>query len=179
MDAARFARPGTREPSPDWGGLGSFVLTSMAAFDQVAEDLPEGAVRAPLLELLDDEVDVTPGRYTAVANEPSREELARKWSHFDSLLSELTDHSRHLSRLAFDAGASRTATTVGDLVKAGALTLRVGQQPTESAAVDDGAAVPLLTITDLLHDGVPGAVVPDGSAGRTASRGEPPRGVRP
>ncbi|MFI1185959.1 N-6 DNA methylase [Streptomyces californicus] len=172
MDATRFARPGTREPSPDWDGLGSFVLTSMAALDQVAEDLPEGAVRVPLLELLDDEVDVTPGRYTAVANEPSREELARRWNHFDSLLSELTDHSRHLSRLVLDDGTSRTATTVGDLVKAGALTLRVGQQPPDSAAVDDGAAVPLLTIADLLHDGVPGAVVPAGSAPAIAEEGD-------
>ncbi|MGW3389397.1 N-6 DNA methylase [Streptomyces cinereoruber] len=169
VDATRFARPGTREPSPDWGSLGSFVLTSMAALDQVDQDPPEGAVRVPLLDLLDDEVDVTPGRYTAVANEPSHEELARKWNKFDSLLTDLADHSRHLSRLAFETGTPQTTTTVGDLVKAGALTLRAGQQP---ATTGDGGTVPLLTIADLLHDGTPSGVVPTGSAPTVAEEGD-------
>lgn len=53
---------------------------------------------------------------------------------------------------------------MGDLVKAGALTLRAGQQPPESAAAARGAAVPLLTIADLLHNGTPSGVVPTGSA---------------
>lgn len=172
VDATRFARSGTREPSPDWGGLGSFVLAAMATLDQVDRQPPEGAVRVPLLDLLDDEVDVTPGRYTAVTSEPSGKELVGKWHEFGSLLTDLADHARHLSALDFEAGTSPTTTTVGDLVKAGALTLRAGQQPPESAATARGAAVPLLTIADLLHDGTPGGAVPTGSAPAVAEEGD-------
>ncbi|MEU2095298.1 N-6 DNA methylase [Streptomyces globisporus] len=172
MDATHFARPGTREPSPDWDGLSSFVLASMATLDQVDQDPAKGAVRVPLLDLLDDEVDVTPGRYTAATDEPSREELADKWSAFETLLTELADHSRRLSRLDFETGTSQTTTTVGDLVKAGALTLRAGQQPPETAATARGATVPLLTIADLLHDGTPSGMVPTALAPAVAKEGD-------
>ncbi|MGW3862431.1 N-6 DNA methylase [Streptomyces sp. NPDC005047] len=172
VDATRFSRPGTREPSPDWGSLGSYVLTAMAALDQPDQEPPQGAVRVPLLDLLDDEVDVTPGRYTAAAAEPSRKELAGRWEEFGSLLTDLADLATHLSALDFEAGTPQTTTTVGDLVKAGALTLRAGQQPPESAAAVAGAAVPLLTIADLLHDGTPSGSVPTGSAPAVAKEGD-------
>ncbi|MFL9683491.1 N-6 DNA methylase [Streptomyces sp. KL110A] len=172
VDATRFARSGTREPSPDWSGLGSFVLTSMTALDHVDQDPPKGAVRIPLLDLLDDEVDVTPGRYTATTAESSREELTVKWGDFGSLLTDLADHARLLSALDFETGASQAVTTVGDLAKAGALTLRAGQQPLESAATARGADVRLLTIADLLHDGTPHGVVPTGSAPAVAEEGD-------
>ncbi|MFE0701636.1 N-6 DNA methylase [Streptomyces sp. NPDC058872] len=171
VDATHFARSGTREPSPDWDGLGSFVLTSMAALDRVDQAPPEGAVRVPLLDLLDDEVDVTPGRYTAAA-EPSREEIAVEWGNFGALLTDLADHARHLSALDFEAGTSRTVTTVGDLAKAGALTLHAGRQPPESAATARGAHVRLLTIADLLHDGTPHGAVPADSAPVVAEKGD-------
>ncbi|MGW0547735.1 HsdM family class I SAM-dependent methyltransferase [Streptomyces altiplanensis] len=172
VDATRFARSGTREPSPDWDDLGTFVLTSMAALDQVHQDPPKGAARVPLLNLLDDEVDITPGRYTAATAEPSREELAAKWNGFGSLLTDLADHARRLSALDFEAGASQTTTTLGDLVKAGALTLRAGQQPLEPTATAREATVPLLTIADLLHDGTPSGVAPTGSTPAIAEEGD-------
>ncbi|MGW2238575.1 N-6 DNA methylase [Streptomyces sp. NPDC001759] len=172
VDATRFARPGTREPSPDWDSLGSYVLTAMATLDQPDQEPPQGAVQVPLLNLLDDEVDVTPGRYTAAAAEPSRKELAGKWDEFGSLLTDLADHATRLSALDFEAGTPQTTTTVGDLVKAGALTLRAGQQPPESAAPAGGVAVPLLTIADLLHDGTPSGTVPTGSAPAVAEEGD-------
>ncbi|MFJ8129785.1 N-6 DNA methylase [Streptomyces hydrogenans] len=172
VDATLFARSGTREPSPDWNGLDSFVLTSLAALDQVDQDPPKGAVRVSLLDLLDEEVDVTPGRYTAMTTEPSREELTLKWCGFGELLTDLADHARVLSTLEFETGASQTVTTVGDLAKAGALTLRAGQQPLESASTARGADVRLLTVADLLHDGAPHGVVPAGSAPVAAEEGD-------
>ncbi|MFG2383997.1 N-6 DNA methylase [Streptomyces avermitilis] len=172
VDATGFARSATREPSPDWGGLGSLVLTAMATLDQADQELPKGAVRVPLLDLLDDEVDVTPGRYTAATAEPSRKELAGKWDEFGSLLTDLADHAQHLSVLDFEAGTPQTTATVGDLAKAGALTLRAGQQPPESATPTRGAAVPLLTIADLLHDGTPSGLVPTDSAQAIAEEGD-------
>ncbi|MFD3436684.1 N-6 DNA methylase [Streptomyces sp. NPDC058685] len=172
VDATRFARSGTREPSPDWDSLGSFVLTAMATLEQADQEPPQGAVRVPLLDLLDDEVDVTPGRYTATTAEPSRKELAGRWDDFGSLLADLADDARLLSALDFEVGTPRTTATVGDLVKAGALTLRAGQQPPESVAPARGATVPLLTIADLLHDGTPSGVVPTGSAPSIAEEGD-------
>lgn len=172
VDATRFARPGTREPSPDWDALGSFVLTALATLDHPDKESPEGAVRVPLLDLLDDEVDVTPGRYTASAAEPSPKELAAKWGEFGSLLTDLADQARYLSVLEVEAGAQQAMTTLGDLVKAGALTLHAGQQPPEAAAPARGATVPLLTVADLLHDGRPGQVLSTGSAHAIAEEGD-------
>ncbi|MEH0416897.1 N-6 DNA methylase [Streptomyces sp. B21-083] len=172
VDATRFARPGTREPSPDWDGLGSFVLTAMATLDQVDQEPPKGAVHVPLLDLLDDEVDVTPGRYTGATAEPSRKELADKWAEFGSLMTDLADHAQRLSALDFGAGTPQTTTTVGDLAKAGALTLRAGQQPPDSAATAPGGTVPFLSIADLLHDGTPSGMVPTGSAPVVAEEGD-------
>ncbi|MEU9097411.1 N-6 DNA methylase [Streptomyces sp. NPDC048361] len=172
VDATQFARPGTREPSPDWDSLGSYVLTAIAALDQPKRKLPQGSVRVPLLDLLDDEVDVTPGRYTAVTAEPSRQELAAQWGEFASLVTDLADQARHLSGLGFETGTAQTTTTVGDLVKAGALTLRAGQQPPDAAAPARGASVPLLTVADLLHDGTPSGSVPAGAAPAIAEEGD-------
>jgi SAM-dependent methyltransferase len=173
VDATRFARPGSREPSPDWDALGSFVLTAIATLNRPDQDPPEGAVRVPLLDLLDDEVDVTPGRYTASTAEPSHRELLASWGEFGSLLTDLADHAQHLSSLDFEAATTpQTTATVGDLVKAGALTLRAGQQPLETVTPTGGAAVPLLTIADLLHDGSPGGLLPTDSAQAIAEEGD-------
>jgi SAM-dependent methyltransferase len=172
VDATRFARPGSREPNPDWDALGSFVLTALATLDHPGQEPPEGAVRVPLLDLLDDEVDVTPGRYTASTTEPSPRELTAKWGEFGSLLADLSDHAQHLSGLGVEAGTSPTTTTVGDLVKAGALTLRTGQQPPETTAPTGGAALPFLTIADLLHDGSPGGLLATDSVHAIAEKGD-------
>ncbi|MGW3170964.1 N-6 DNA methylase [Streptomyces sp. NPDC001153] len=172
VDATHFARPGTREPSPDWDALGSFVLDALATLDRPGQDPPEGAVRVPLLDLLDDEVDVTPGRYTASTAEPSPKELVARWDEFGMLLTDLADHAQYLSELDVESGTSATTATVGDLVKAGALTLRAGQQPPETTQPAGGAAVPLLTIADLLHDGSPGGILSTDSAQAVAEEGD-------
>ncbi|NWF29449.1 N-6 DNA methylase [Streptomyces sp. PKU-EA00015] len=157
VDAAGFGRSGVRETGPDWGVLSSFVLDAVAELDRPEAKLPEGAVRVSLLDLLDDEVDVTPGRYT-VSGETSDVDLAASWDELSGALGELTHLTQHLSKLGFLEGESRTTATVGDLVKAGALTLRVGQQPTATGPVQ-GEGVPLLTVPDLLMDGTPSGTV--------------------
>ncbi|MEV0179012.1 N-6 DNA methylase [Streptomyces sp. NPDC050625] len=172
VDATGFARSGTREPSPDWDALGSFVLTALATLDHPGQEPPQSAVRVPLLDLLDDEVDVTPGRYTASASEPSPKELSKNWSEFGALLTELADQAQHLFVLDVETGTQQTTTTVGDLVKAGALTLRAGLQPLETTAPVSGNAVPLLTITDLLHDGAPSGLLATTSAHTLAEKGD-------
>lgn len=172
MDATRFARPGAREPGPNWDALGCFVLSALETLDRPDGDLPESAVRVPLLDLLDDEVDVTPGRYTASSTEPSGIELAASWKELGASLADLAGHAQHLSKLHFEAETLQTTATVGDLAKAGALTLRAGQQPSETAASPREAAVPLLTIADLLMDGTPSGLLSTDSAHAIAEEGD-------
>lgn len=169
VDATRFGRPGAREHGPDWGALSSFALDAVAELDRPEAKLPEPAVRVSLLDLLDDEVDVTPGRYTAAGTETSGLELAASWDELSGALGELTQLTQQLSKLHFEEGESRTTATVGDLVKAGALTLRTGQQPTGSV---QGEGVPLLTVPDLLMDGTPSGTVSATIEHTTAEEGD-------
>ncbi|AVH55380.1 MULTISPECIES: N-6 DNA methylase [Streptomyces] len=172
VDATHFARPGAREPGPDWDALGSFVLSAVEALDRPDDDLPESAVRVPLLDLLDDEVDVTPGRYTASSTEPSGIELATSWGQLGASLTDLAGQVQYLSKLGFEAETPQATATVGDLVKAGALTLRAGQQPSETAAPPRKTAVPLLTVPDLLMDGTPSGLLLADSAHTIAEEGD-------
>lgn len=173
VDATNFARPGAREPGPDWDALDSFVLSAMETLDHPEADPPQSAVRVPLLDLLDDEVDITPGRYTASSPEPSSTELAFSWEEFGGLLNDLADHARRLSALGFDAESSQPAVTVGDLAKAGALTLRAGQQPPDTPAPSRKATcVPLLSVADLLRDGSPSGLMPAGTGHAVAEDGD-------
>ncbi|MFJ2302184.1 N-6 DNA methylase [Streptomyces sp. NPDC087787] len=172
VDATRFARPGAREPGPDWEALRSFVLAALEVVDQPDRNPPEGAVRVPLLDLLDDEVDVTPGRYAASGKEPSHAELAASWRELTTRLADLTGCAQYLAGLDLQPRTPQTTATVGDLVKAGALTLIAGQQPADGAPSSGAAGLPLLTVSDLLLDGVPSGRVPEGSAHAVAEEGD-------
>ncbi|MFF8841407.1 N-6 DNA methylase [Streptomyces sp. NPDC015127] len=172
VDATPFARPGAREPGPDWDALSSFVLRAVSELDDPDAELPEGAVRVSLLDLLDDEVDVTPGRYTSVGAEATGAELAASWGELSEALGELTQLAQVLSKLGLTEGEARATATVGDLVKAGALTLRSGQQPAETTGPSQGGAVPLLTVPDLLIDGVPSGSVPADAEHTVAEDGD-------
>lgn len=171
-EAAGHSRPGAREPGPDWDALGAFVLSALEVLDRPDTDPPESAVRVPLLDLLDDEVDVTPGRYTASSTEPSGIELAASWGQLGASLADLAGHVQYLSKLGLEAETPLATATVGDLVKAGALTLRAGQQSSETAAPSPEAAVPLLTVPDLLMDGTPSGLLPADSAHTIVEEGD-------
>lgn len=172
VDATRFARPGSREPGPNWDALDCFVLSALETLDRPDDDPPESAVRIPLLDLLDDEVDVTPGRYTASSTEPSGVELAASWEELAESLADLAGHAQHLSKLGFETEALQTTATVGDLVKAGALTLRAGQHPLDTLASRRDPTIPLLTVADLLMNGRPSGVLPANSAQAVAEEGD-------
>ncbi|MFJ3548136.1 N-6 DNA methylase [Streptomyces sp. NPDC090114] len=164
VDATRFARTGTRESGPNWESLRAFSFSALEALDRPDSDLPDGAVRVPLIELLDDEVDVTPGRYASVTAEPSGLELAAAWREAGTALTDLARRAERLSELRFSADLPQTTTSVGDLVKAGALSLRSGQQTLDGTTAPGRNSVPLLTVADLLTDGAPSGLVAAGSA---------------
>ncbi|MGA5076642.1 N-6 DNA methylase [Streptomyces griseoincarnatus] len=164
VDATRFAKAGTRESGPHWEPLRAFALSALEALDRPSAELPDGAVRVPLIELLDDEVDVTPGRYASVAAEPSGLELAAAWKEAETVLTDLARRAERLSELRFSPDRPQTTTSVGDLVKAGALSLRSGQQTVDGSTAPGRDSVPLLTVADLLADGTPSGLVAAGSA---------------
>ncbi|MER5554281.1 N-6 DNA methylase [Streptomyces sp. NPDC002793] len=172
IDATRPAGPGAREQGTDWDRLTDFVLSAIAQLDTPEGALPDGAVRIPLLDLLDDEVDVTPGRHTSAGGDPSGAELTSSWAELTESLARLTELSGHLSKLSLSAGNPRTTVTVGDLVKAGALTLRAGQQPAATTASPRDTGIPLLTVPDLLTDGSPSTRVAADEAGTVAEEGD-------
>ncbi|MET9659590.1 N-6 DNA methylase [Streptomyces sp. NPDC006510] len=171
IDATRAGRPGTREQGPDWEALTSFVLSAVSRLDSPERELPKDAVRVSLLDLLDDEVDVTPGRYTGSGGEPSAVELSASWQELTESLGELTGLVTHLSKLGLTGSEPRT-TTVGDLVKAGALTLHAGQQPSDTAPPPGDSGTPLLTVPDLLTEGPPGRLLAPGAAHTVAEEGD-------
>ncbi|MFE9825367.1 N-6 DNA methylase [Streptomyces sp. NPDC005791] len=172
VDATRLAKPGARDQGPDWSPLTDFVLSAVSQLDAPEGELPDGAVRIPLLDLLDDEVDVTPGRYTSAGGEPSRVELDATWDELTGSLGRLTELVQHLSKLGLSAGEACTTATVGDLVKAGALTLRAGQQPADVTASPLDTGIPLLTVSDLLMTGTPSTRVAPEAAQTVAEEGD-------
>lgn len=118
VDGTRFARTGARESGPHGESLQAFVLSALEALDRPdAADPPDGAVRVPLMEPLDDEVDVTPGRCTSATAEPSGLELAAAWREAATVLTDLARRAERLSDLEFGIDRPQTTVGVGDLVQ--------------------------------------------------------------
>ena len=107
--------------------------------------------------------------------------LRRSWTRFGTLLHELRDLTTTLSKLELDADgrAAQGTVTVGDLIRAGALTLRAGQQPAEGVVRTGDApedAVPVLTVSDVLGGGRPSGwlTARDASAARPRPHADRP-----
>ena len=128
----------------------------------------------PVIELLDDEVDLTPGRHIASPMADTAPRLARSWSEFKDLTARVTKSARLLAALELTSAARDwpPATTVAELARAGALTLRGGQQPPEAAIRTEPLSagdIPLLTIPDIFSGGEPrGSLAADDPAVRDA-----------
>lgn len=175
VDAAAYG-------GPDWKGLASFATSVLDALDQPEGHLPRGATQVPLIDVLDETVDLTPARHVSTAREAGTRELAEGWQELGSLLSGLERTHERLARTALSSNgdAGPPTTTVGDLVRAGALELRAGQQPAETATVAAGrgeegkATVPLLTLaTAFLRETSPDIfVTPDDETVVTAHEGD-------
>lgn len=154
VDVWVLQRPRPQEPPPP------HLLFVVAEPDEVAGHWqrfigggrPDGAGRraVPPVDLLDDEVDLSPARYVPVRTADDDLAVLRR---------VLDDELRRLPTVPpFAIGtADRPVTTVGDLVRASAV--EILQAPARTA-VDDGD-VPVLTARDLVASRAP--------TGRTAS----------
>ncbi|MTE21646.1 N-6 DNA methylase [Streptomyces sp. TRM43335] len=157
---AAARRAASREGGVDWESLGGFVRDAVTAFDRGEHDLPDGARRVAAIDLLDEEVDLTPGRHVSPATRGEELRLPDVWREFTGTVEGLRATGRALEALvpAADDGRRPPTTTVGELVRAGALVLRGGQQPPDGTVTagepgEDG--IPLLTVPDLLQGGAP------------------------
>ena len=167
---ASCQRPGAGPQGIDWPHLHEHVITAVRAHvagDEVRANglsnmpsaLPAGSVAVPAMDLLDEQVDLTPARYVPDAHGSGEVRLRDDWQRFGDLLHTLSELADPLSRIDLASDGSTTATTtVGDLDRAQALTVRAGREPPADlmplGAPSEGA-VAVLTVPDLLRGGKP------------------------
>lgn len=162
VDAAGL--PGAADAGRDklpWQAVQSAVLDAWAPFerDGTAEERPGLSRSVPVLELLDDDVDLAPARHLpppaaaggADALDAVREELG-------ATLRRTAELTPPPAPAAPGSGARLPLTTVGELARAGALVLRSG------GAGASAPGVPVLTEYDVLNGTAPSGTLPDGPA---------------
>jgi len=150
-----------------WSLLRSAVLAAIGVNDSASGpdngDLTQLHIRSatvPTIDLLDDEVDLTPARHVPANSAGDSRVFRESWSRFSTLLAGLQTSRDSLSAINLSMNEVQSGTTtVGELVRAGALALYAGQLPTEGS-VRTGevgeTGVPVLTVPDLLMGGKPG-----------------------
>ncbi|WP_328677008.1 N-6 DNA methylase [Streptomyces sp. NBC_00322] len=160
VDTAEPAGAGGGRDKLDWQTVQSAVLDAWGPFDRhgTAEERPGVSRSVPVIELLDDDVDLAPARHLPPpAAGGGADELLR-------VRDRLTDTLRLTGELT-PAPAEPTepapwpATTVGELARAGALVLSAGGSGTAPAG---HAPVAVLTEHDVLAGTAPSGRLPEG-----------------
>ncbi|MCD9875536.1 N-6 DNA methylase [Streptomyces guryensis] len=153
-DTGQYATEG--RGGPDWRAVREAVLDAWGAFDRAGtlDERPGLARSLPVIDLLDDDVDLAPARHlpppapgggadelTAV-----RERLGATLRLTADLTPPPADHAQPAPRWPF--------TTVGELARGGALVLRTGGN-------GGHARVPVLTDHDVLAQTAPSGALPE------------------
>ncbi|MEW2082584.1 N-6 DNA methylase [Streptomyces sp. NPDC005283] len=158
VDTAELAGAGGGRDKLDWQAVHSAVLDAWQPFDKhgTAEEQPGVSRSVPVIELLDDDVDLAPARHLPPpAAAGGADELLR-------VRDRLADTLR-LTRELTPAPAAHAepvpwpATTVGELARAGALVISAGGTGSTSSE-----AVPVLTEQDVLSGTAPSGTLPEG-----------------
>jgi methylase of polypeptide subunit release factors len=145
----------------DWAALQRTVPAAMRAQGAFVDGSTR-SMTVPLIDLLDDEVDLTPARHVPGGAAPDDGVLRHSWERFSGLLEGLSESSAALAGIAFGGHADSPVgtTTVGELQRAGALVLQAGQLPQEGSVrtEDIGAeGIPVVTMSDvMMHSGASG-----------------------
>ncbi|MET9801475.1 N-6 DNA methylase [Streptomyces sp. NPDC006368] len=152
VDTTGLVPDGGRDKLP-WQALRTAALDAWRG----GAEQPGVSRSVPVIELLDDDVDLAPARHlSAPATGGSAAELEAVRERLDRTLRrtmELTPPPAAPSR-----SAARPLTTVGELARAGALQLRAGGAGTSTS----GDPVPVLTEHDVLAGAAPSGTLPDG-----------------
>lgn len=153
-DAGRFAGEG--RGGPDWQGVREAVLGAWRAYDRVGrlDERPGLARSVPVIELLDDDVDLAPARHLPP---PAAAGGAEQLAGVRERLGETLRLTAELTPPPAEAAGSAPRwplTTVGELARGGALLLRTGGN-------GGHARVPVLTDHDVLAGTGPSGTLPE------------------
>ncbi|WP_431986363.1 N-6 DNA methylase [Streptomyces griseoflavus] len=155
-DAARFAADG--RGGPDWPGVRETVLDAWHAFDRAGrlDERPGLARSVPVIELLDDDVDLAPARRLPP---PAAADGAGRLTGVRERLGETLRLAAGLTPPPVDpappaASGRLPLTTVGELARGGALVLRTGGH-------GGHARLPVLTDHDVLSGTAPSGTLPE------------------
>ncbi|WP_030788681.1 N-6 DNA methylase [Streptomyces sp. NRRL S-920] len=153
-----------------WPAVQDTVLDAWRSFDRhgTAEERPGLARSVPVLELLDDEVDLAPARrLPPPAPGGGATELTTVREDLGEALRRAADLTPPLTACPEPADTPhQPSTTVGELARAGALTLHTGTGA-------GGPGVPVLTDHDVLNGGAPSGSPHEGAPDETVVRTEP------
>ncbi|KOG31753.1 MULTISPECIES: N-6 DNA methylase [Streptomyces] len=148
----------------DWPSVQTAVLEAWTPFDRDGSiaGTPGASRSVPVIELLDDDVDLAPARHLPP---PAAAEGAAQLAGVRERLTETLRRTRELTpppvtdpATAGGGPVGRPTTTVGELARAGALALRAGGVGTTPAA----SPVAVLTDHDVLAAQPPSGTLPDG-----------------
>ncbi|WP_277040508.1 N-6 DNA methylase [Actinacidiphila oryziradicis] len=159
VDTAELAAPGG-EKAP-WQTVRAAVLDAYRAFDQhgTTQERPGVSRALPVIELLDDDVDLTPARHLPP---PATGGAAQLADVRDRLAATLRRTSELAPTATAGAAARWPSTTIGELARAGALVLRAGGPGSTAAGTGTGTAV--LTEHDIAAGTAPTGALPPGPA---------------
>ncbi|MGA5708534.1 N-6 DNA methylase [Streptomyces cellulosae] len=158
VDAGRFTAEG--RGGPDWPGVRETVLDAWSVFDRDGSvgERPGLARSVPVIELLDDDVDLTPARrLPPPADTDGAGRLTDVRARLDETLRLTAELAPPPAEPVPSAAASgrHPLTTVGELARAGALVMRTGGH-------GGHARVPVLTDHDVLAGTAPSGTLPEG-----------------
>ncbi|MEU4499454.1 N-6 DNA methylase, partial [Streptomyces sp. NPDC023998] len=172
VDTAEHAGAGGGRDKLDWQAVHDAVLDAWQPFEKhgTAEEQPGVSRSVPVIELLDDDVDLAPARHLPPpAAGGGAAELLRvrdRLAETLRLTGELTP-----APAAHAEPAPWPATTVGELARAGALVLSAGGTGSTSGAGSASGTrstsaepepVPVLTEQDVLSGTAPSGTLPEG-----------------
>jgi SAM-dependent methyltransferase len=128
VDAAHTTRPMAVDTAGvDWPAVGSQIVDVLSGADT------RGSVSVPVIDVLDEQVDLTPARRVPRTRAATLVDLRRLWSRFDAHTRELRDAADALSALVpADGDETVPLISVGELERAGAVEIRAGQGLPES-----------------------------------------------
>ncbi|MFI0513889.1 N-6 DNA methylase [Streptomyces sp. WSLK1-5] len=153
VDVGRFAGDG--RGGPDWHAVREAVLDAWQAFGRPGRftERPGLARALPVIELLDDDVDLAPARHLPP---PAAADGAEQLTAVRELLGETMRLTADLAPQRADPAhpARWPLTTVGELARGGALLLRTGGN-------GGHARVPVLTDHDVLSGTAPSGTLPE------------------
>ncbi|KUM72040.1 N-6 DNA methylase [Streptomyces curacoi] len=153
-DVGQFAGEG--RGGPDWQAVRDAVLDAWRVHDRTGslDERPGLARSLPVIELLDDEVDLAPARHLPP---PTAAEGAEQLTAVRERLGETLRLTAELTPPPADAAQPAPRwplTTIGELARGGALVMRTGGN-------GGHARVPVLTDSDVLAGTAPSGTLPE------------------